>query len=361
MVLGGGRSKLKNPLTSQGKAAVKMALPPSSYTASVRSHRHKMTQPDRHKMTQPDSPADSESELFTSQDTSQNLQIAPAILKQFEHMLHKALKQTSEQITTNLTREIRELGNRTAALELKMDDLENATQEHNTAMENLREENLMLQTKLEDQENRARRSNLRIRGIPESIIDLQSTITALCHELQPDIPIERLEFDRIHRALTAKKLDGPPRDIIVKFHYYRTKEQLLSSARDKKDLNFQGNNYQLFADLSQVTISKRRAMKPLLMELQRQSIIYQWGFPFSVRFAYNGTKYICRSNEELQQTLIDLHLMDSSPRITSTRRRSPSLSSAGNSSQSTLRNGNHPSHKRGRFASPPQERDDSMD
>lgn len=106
-------------------------------------------------MTQTDSPADSESALFTSQDTSQNLQIAPAILKQFEHMLHKALKQTSEQITTNLTREIRELGNRTAALELKMDDLENATQEHNTAMENLREENPILQTKLEDQENRA--------------------------------------------------------------------------------------------------------------------------------------------------------------------------------------------------------------
>lgn len=170
--------------------------------------------------------------------------------------------------------------------------------------------------------------------------------------MQPDIPIERLEFDRIHRAPTAKKLDGPPRDIIVKCHYYCTKEQLLSSARDKKDLNFQGNNYQLFADLSQVTISKKRAMKPFLMKLQCQSIIYQWGFPFSVRFAHNGTKYICRSNEELQQTLIDLHLMESSPRITSTPRRSPSLSSAGNSSQSTLRNGNHPSHKRGRFASP---------
>lgn len=39
-------------------------------------------------------------------------------------MLQKALKQTSEQITSNLTKEIRELGTHTAALELKVDEIE---------------------------------------------------------------------------------------------------------------------------------------------------------------------------------------------------------------------------------------------
>lgn len=136
-------------------------------------------------------------------------------------MLHKALKQTSEKIINSLTKEIRELGNRTAALELKMDEIENTTQEHMADMENLKEENLMLQSKLEDYEDWARRSNLRIRGIPESVTDLQSTITALFQELQPAIPIEQMEFDRIHRALTAKKNKQMVRhrNIIVKFHY----------------------------------------------------------------------------------------------------------------------------------------------
>lgn len=43
----------------------------------------------------------------------------------------------------------------------------------------IKEENLTLQARLEDQENRDRRSNLRIRGIPESVLDLQATMTVL--------------------------------------------------------------------------------------------------------------------------------------------------------------------------------------
>ena len=103
------------------------------------SHRQSLTQ-------QPVSPADSDSDLFTSQDSPQTPQVAPAILKQFEHMLHKALKQTSDQITSNLTREIRELGKRTAALEVKADDLEKISLEHTMEIENLKEENLLLHT-----------------------------------------------------------------------------------------------------------------------------------------------------------------------------------------------------------------------
>lgn len=117
-------------------------------------------------------------------------------------------------------------------------------------------------------------------------------MTALFQELQRAIPIDRLEMDRVHRALTPNKSDGPPHNIIAKFNFYRTKEQLLSAARNKETINFQGHNYQLFADLSQLTINKRRSLKPVL---QRNQIAYQWGFPFSVRFAFQGCKFTCRS------------------------------------------------------------------
>lgn len=86
-------------------------------------------------------------------------------------------------------------------------------------MEILKEENITLQNRLEDFENRARRSILHFRGIPESVIDLQATITELYQELQPGIPVERLEMNRIHRALMPKKprsnfLRQPERKII---------------------------------------------------------------------------------------------------------------------------------------------------
>lgn len=48
------------------------------------------------------------------------------MFKQFEWMLHKALKLTSEHITDKLTHEIRELG-QTAELEVRADELENHT------------------------------------------------------------------------------------------------------------------------------------------------------------------------------------------------------------------------------------------
>lgn len=92
------------------------------------------------------------------------------MFKQFEQMLQKALKQTSDHITDKLTREIKELGQRTAELEVRVDDLVNHTQDYMAEFENLKEENSMLLSCLEDQENRDRLSNLRNRGIPETVL-----------------------------------------------------------------------------------------------------------------------------------------------------------------------------------------------
>lgn len=110
--------------------------------------------------------------------------------------------------------------------------------------------------------------------------DLQTTITALFQELLPTLSADRFEMDRIHRTLAPKKAEGPPHDIITKFHFYRTKENLLAAARERNDLSFQGEKYQLFADLSQLTINKRRAMKPLFLILQNHHINYNGVSPF---------------------------------------------------------------------------------
>lgn len=85
------------------------------------------------------------------------------------------------------------------------------TQGNDCGLETVKKENLILQSQRQDFENRSKHSNLHIGSILMSVQDLQYTIIALFHELSPLIPIERLEFVWVHRALTHQKINGPPR------------------------------------------------------------------------------------------------------------------------------------------------------
>lgn len=86
-------------------------------------------------------------------DTSQDEMAPPTTLKQIDKMFKKSLKYTSDYITTSLTKEIRDLGQRMSALEIRVDDVENCTLNYSTEIDNLKEENTILQTRLEDYEN----------------------------------------------------------------------------------------------------------------------------------------------------------------------------------------------------------------
>lgn len=120
--------------------------------------------------------------------------------------------------------------------------------------------------------------------------------------------LERLEFDRIHRALTHCQAEGPPRDIIVKLHFFRTKEQILSAARHEDRLLFQGHTYQLFSDLAPLTIAKLCSMKPQLQILLQHQLKYTWGFPFALQFTHRGQQHSCTSPKALQCLLESLQL-----------------------------------------------------
>lgn len=191
----------------------------------------------------------------------------------------------------------------------------------------------------------------------------QANITALFQELLPGTPIDRFEMDRVHRALAPRKINGPPRDIIAKLHFYRTKEQILTAARGRESLSFQGNTYQLFTDLSPLTVAKRRALKPQLQVLQRNQISYQWGFPFCLRFTHLETKYVCRSSEDLKSALFDMGLAEAILPNDQSHRRSAFRSTQQNKdpkpSYSTSSHQNL--NKRGRYEHSPPNNEDSMD
>lgn len=115
----------------------------------------------------------------------------------------------SRKLSSDLVRGLKEIGHRTNQLEQLMDLATTVLEGHEEEVDKLTAELESLRDKLEDAENRARRDNLRIRGIPETVIDLQGTATAFFQEMVPEIPVDRLEFDRIHRSLAPKPTDGP--------------------------------------------------------------------------------------------------------------------------------------------------------
>lgn len=80
---------------------------------------------------------------------------------------------------------------------------------HSEELQALPDDNITLQMRLEDYENRAHCLKIRIGGLPETVVDLQATITALFQDLAPSIPLEYLEMDRVHRALAPQKSGGP--------------------------------------------------------------------------------------------------------------------------------------------------------
>lgn len=65
-----------------------------------------------------------------------------------------------------------------------------------------------LKSKLTDLEDRSRLNNVQIRGIPESVKnhDLRPFFTNILNEALPDLPLEEIAIDRIHRFPKPKPL-----------------------------------------------------------------------------------------------------------------------------------------------------------
>lgn len=97
-------------------------------------------------------------------------------------------------------------------------------------------------------------------------------------------------------------------DIILQCHYYQTKEQLLRLAAAALNLTFQNHPYQLYADLAQSTIIKRRALRPYLQILQEQEIRKRWGYPFKLIFHYEGRQFQTFTPHSTKMCYLDIGL-----------------------------------------------------
>lgn len=67
----------------------------------------------------------------------------------------------------------------------------------------------------------------------------------------------------------------------------------------KSPIEYEEKTIQIFQDLSQETLGRRRTVKPLLKILQEQEIQYNWGFPACLYAKRNGRSARLRFIEEI--------------------------------------------------------------
>lgn len=247
------------------------------------------------------SPQRSPLDLIATQQTDDQ-PVTPQILADQLALLQEALTSTITQTVSaavntaikEVQKDIIDLGDRTDKLETYTDDIAQRliyVEEDNAA---LKGEVGYLQDMCEDLENRSRRQNLRFRGIPEEIAppEISSYLKDLCTHICPESSSDMWRFDRAHRTLGPKPpASKPPRDIVACFHYYHSKEEILTKTRSARIWDFRTHKIQIFMDLSPITLNKRRELRPVTQALRDQGIPYRWGFPFKLVVTRAGHTY----------------------------------------------------------------------
>ncbi|OCT82212.1 hypothetical protein XELAEV_18024725mg, partial [Xenopus laevis] len=253
--------------------------------AASRSVSDFLLRPDPPATTWPASPMASQPSLFDSQPTlTQEGEEAArtsdeVLLGKFKLLLQQELDATAAKITSDLTKQVAVLGQRTSDIESKVDDLITVVDSHEQDIVSLQSQVQELQDKIEDSDNRSRRNNIRIRGIPESIADLPQAVTELIQALLPDTPVACMEKDRVHRALHPRR-------------------------------------------------PLRRSFTPNLAEETQHGSYYEdfcrWLFPFRLLFTFHNKQHTISTPEEGLNLLLKLGLLEASSTVSSPAQRSQS-------------------------------------
>lgn len=74
--------------------------------------------------------------------------------------------------------------------------------------------------------------------------------------------------------------------------------KILESYWEQPDILIDGVQINVFPDLSNITMRKRKELKFLMSQLQDLVIGYRWGYPFKLILTYNSVTIVVRSLQE---------------------------------------------------------------
>ncbi|KAI4806957.1 hypothetical protein KUCAC02_017747 [Chaenocephalus aceratus] len=137
-------------------------------------------------------------------------------------------------------------------------------------------------------EGRSRRENIRIHGVKEGAEDNSPSMGTFVEDLLReglDLPATfELRVERAHRALMPKPPgEVSPRSIVVKLSSYRTKEELLRLAWQKRGFQHLERRVNLDHDYAPDVLRKRKAYAEAKTVLRVRKIRFQTPFQASKR------------------------------------------------------------------------------
>lgn len=196
---------------------------------------------------------------------------------------------------SNIQQELKRANDRLDEVEGRIDETETVLQATSTLVKRLTQRQANLEVRLIDQEARARRDNLQIYGIPE---DKEGTDMAgfLDNLLKTSLDFPRdgdLKIERAHRALAPKPTgsQAKPRSIVVKFGSWRTKEEVIKRAWQKKKVFYDDVRFYVDHDFPPEVLKKRSEYTEAKKVLKEKQIKFQTPYPARIRIFYeDGTR-----------------------------------------------------------------------
>ena len=151
-----------------------------------------------------------------------------------------------------------------------------------------------LELAVEDLICRSKRQNLRLVNIPEEVegSDPVSFVKTMLTELaqgDPDLRLPTLVLDRAHRSLGRRRVDGPPRAFIVRFHEYLQKDLVLQWAKKKRNIEYEGFSFRIYEDFAPSLVRKRAEFNDVkALMFKDKDVRFSMQFPARLRVTFRG-------------------------------------------------------------------------
>lgn len=179
--------------------------------------------------------------------------------------LHKKIDNLSSDmrseilnVRTELTKAMEDMQKENAAFATRMEELEegancyaNRVVELEAKVTTLSSQVTRLMDKTDDLESRQRRDNCRLIGVQEGFGNIRPE-KAVAKLLQETLSLDYTPtLDRAHRSLQPRPKDGDAlRPIIIKFHYFQEKADVLRKAMGAGPLFHSGKRFHIYPDYS---------------------------------------------------------------------------------------------------------------
>lgn len=166
-----------------------------------------------------------------------------------------------------------------------------------------------VETRMTDLEGRSRRENVRIHGVKEGAEGNAQSMTTFVENLLREklelSPSFELKIERAHRALVSQPpKDSPPRSIVMKLQSFRSKEELIKIAWQKKGFMYEGRKVFLDHDYAPEILRKRKEYTEAKKVLRDKNIRFQTPFPVKLRVFYEGETRIYNTAEEATKDMV---------------------------------------------------------